>query len=171
MDLLKEYDIEFIKLKLGDHKFEYHLTDQFFKAFNSSLSTKDIKVDLLFQKSNTMFTLVFELDGKLGLECDRCLSDIDLPIRNKHTVLVKITDHPMENEDDLIYIGSHEYKLNIAQHLYDFVNLSIPIKKTCSDVGKTCDPAMTKNITSIIDVENGDHIPDRDSDEEEEETE
>jgi hypothetical protein len=46
--------------------------------------------------------------------------------------------------------------------------LSIPIKKTCSDVGKVCDPAVTSNITSMIDVDNGDFIPDRDTDEEEE---
>ena len=171
MDAMKEYNIEFVKLTLGDHKFEYHLTDEFFKAFNSSLLSEDIHVSLLFQKSATMFTLVFELKGKLGLECDRCLSHMALPVKGKHTVLVKITDYPMENEDDLIYLGSHEYKLNIAQHLYDFVCLAVPIKKTCEDVGKTCDPLMTSNITSIIDIENGDRLPDRDSDEEDEEEE
>ncbi len=169
MDKLREYDIEFIKLKLGDHSFEYHLDDSFFKAFNSSLSTDDIKVDLIFRKSNTMFTLEFDYSGKVGLECDRCLSPIQLPISGKHTVLVKIKEYAMESEDDLIYIGTHDYKINIAQHMYDFVALSIPIKKTCTDVGKVCDPAVTSNITSIIDVENGDFIPDRDTDEEEEE--
>lgn len=169
MGVLKEYDIEFIKLKLGDHSFEYHLDRSFFEAFNSSLSSQDIKVDLTFRKSDTMFTMVFELQGNVDVECDRCLSPVSLPIKGKHTVLVKITDHPMENEDDLIYIGSHEYKLNIAQHLYDFVCLAIPIKKTCHDVGMTCDPAVTSNITSMIDVDNGDEIPERDTDIEEEE--
>ena len=171
MDKMKEYDIEFIKLKLGEHHFEYHLDDNFFKAFNSSLSAEDIKVDLLFTKSNTMFTLVFEVSGKVGLECDRCLSPIQLPIRDQHTVIVKVTEFPMESEDDLIYIGTHEYKINIAQHLYDFVCLSIPIKKTCSDVGKVCDPTVTSNITSVIDIENGDDIPERDTDENEDEDE
>ncbi|MCC6817584.1 MAG: hypothetical protein IT245_01655 [Bacteroidia bacterium] len=45
--------------------------------------------------------------------------------------------------------------------------MSIPIKKTCSDIGKICDPSVTSNITSIIDVENGDLLPERDTDEEE----
>lgn len=168
MEKMRDYDIEFIKLKLGEHKFEYHLNSEFFKAFNSSLSAEDIQVDLLFQKSNNMFTLTFELKGKVETDCDRCLSPIQLPIESEHTVIVKVTEYPIESEDDLIYIGAHEYKINIAQHLYDFVNLSLPIKKTCSDVGKTCDPSVTANITSTIDVDNGDSMPERDTDEDEE---
>lgn len=169
MEVLRDYDIEFIKLKLGDHKFEYHLDESFFKAFKSSLSAEDIQVNLLFHKAEMMFTLTFEFSGKVSTECDRCLTAIHLPVKGKHIVLVKITEYPMENEDDLLYISPGDYKLNIAQHLYDFVSLSLPIKKTCQDVGKTCDETVTKNITSMIDVELGDRLPDRDSDEELEE--
>jgi uncharacterized protein len=168
MDKLKEFDVEFIKLKEGDHQFEYHLTDTFFEAFNSSLSTQGIDVFLTFTKSSHMFTLAFNLKGIVTLDCDRCLRRINLPIEDKHTVLVKITDQDIESEDDLLYISSHDYKLNIAQHIYDFVNLSIPIKKTCTDIGEICDKSVTDKISSVIDIETVDNTtPDRDSDNEE----
>jgi uncharacterized protein len=168
MGALREYDIEFIKLKEGEHPFEYHLTDEFFKAFNSSLSTQDIKVNLLFKKSSSMFTLDFTIDGLVDVDCDRCLTRIAIPIRDEHRVVVKITEYPLESEDDLIYISSHDYKLNVAQHIFDFVNVSIPIKNTCSDVGLICDPAVTGKITSTIDVDVAENEgPERDTDDEE----
>ncbi len=170
MDPLREYDIEFIKLKEGEHRFEYHLTESFFKAFNSSLSTQDIKVDLLFLKSGSMFTLDFEIGGMVEVDCDRCLTRIHIPIHNRHKVLVKMTEYPMESEDDLIYISHHDYKLNIAQHIFDFVNVSIPIKNTCEDVDLVCDPTVTGKITSMIDVDVAEgELPERDSDDEDEE--
>ena len=166
MDVLRDFDIEFIKLKEGEHQFEYHLTEAFFQAFKSSLSVEDIRVDLLFTKSTTMFTLDFDIRGKVNVECDRCLSDIHLPIHGKHQVLVKISDHVSESDDDLVYISSHDYKINIAQHIFDFVLVAIPIKNTCADVGQTCDPAVSGKITSMIDVD-VDDSPERDTDEEE----
>jgi uncharacterized metal-binding protein YceD (DUF177 family) len=169
MGAFRDYDIEFIKLKEGEHRFEYQLTDSFFKAFNSSLSTQDIRVDLLFTKSGSMFTLDFEINGHVEVDCDRCLTRISLPISDQHRVLVKLTEYPMESEDDLVYISSHDYKLNIAQHIFDFVNVSIPIKNTCADVGLVCDPAVTQKITSTIDVDVAEFdIPERDTDDEEE---
>lgn len=170
MDVLREYDIEFIKLKEGQHRFEYHITDAFFKAFDSSLSAQEMQVTVLFTKSGSMFTLDFEINGKVELDCDRCLTTISLPLKDKNTVLVKVTEHPLESGDDLIYLSTHDYKLNVAQHVYDFILLSIPIKKTCSDIGRICDPSVTEKINSVIDVETiANDIPERDSDDEEEE--
>jgi len=170
MDALREFDIEYIKLKDGEHRFEYHIRDSFFETFNSSLSARDLQVGVLLIRSGSTFTLVFGINGRIELDCDRCLSRIELPIHGSYTVLVKITEHPMESEDDLIYLSPHDYKLNIAQHIYDFVHLSIPIKKTCSDIGKVCDPAVTAKINSVIDVDTvPDTLPERDTDDDEEE--
>jgi len=169
MDVFREYDIEFIKLKEGGHQFEYHLTDAFFKAFNSSLSTQGVKVDVLFTKSVSMFTLDFKIEGLVEVDCDRCLTRIVIPIHNEQKVVVKQTEQLLESEDDLVYISSHDYKLNIAQHIFDFVNVSIPIKNTCSDVGLICDPAVTAKITSVIDIDMADvDVPEQDTDYEEE---
>jgi uncharacterized metal-binding protein YceD (DUF177 family) len=170
MGAMREYEIEFIKLKDGEHHFEYHLTDAFFKAFNSSLSTQDIRVDLLFIKSGSMFTLDFQVRGHVEVDCDRCLTRIAIPIHDEHRIVVKQVDYPIESSDDLIYISNHDYKLDIAQHIFDFVNVSIPIKNTCADVHMVCDPAVTGKITSMIDVGTEDtDLPERDTDEEEEE--
>jgi uncharacterized protein len=169
MGAMREYEIEFIKLKDGEHHFEFHLTEAFFKAFNSSLSTQDIRVDLLFTKSGSMFTMDFKIRGHVEMDCDRCLTRIVVPIHDEHRIVVKQVEYPVEGSDDLIYISNHDYKLDVAQHIFDFVNVSLPIKNTCADIGLVCDPAVTGKITSMIDVgEEDDDLPERDTDEEEE---
>ena len=170
MDVLREFDIEFIKLKEGEHHFEYQITEPFFKAFGSSLTAQDMTVRLTFSRSATMFTLVFDLSGKVELDCDRCLTRIALPVKGHHTVVVKVSEFERESEDDLIYITPHEHKINIAQHVYDFINLSLPIKRTCSDIGQVCDPSIAGKISSMIDVEMAENdLPERDTDEEDNE--
>lgn len=169
MNLLREFDIEFVKLKEGKHRFEFVVKDDFFKAFDSSLSVQEINVEVDFIKSTNMFTLDFTIKGKINTECDRCLNDLQLPIYGEYQLLVKITDSELEDEDDLVYIGSSDYKINIAQHLFDYIYLSIPIKKTCHDIGSKCDPSIAEKITMVIDVDTtGDDLPERDSDFEEE---
>ena len=170
MNLLREYDVEFVKLKDGLHSFEFNLEDSFFKAFNSSLLVDHIKVHLDFIKSPSMFTLTFRIDGDLKSECDRCLNDISLPVHGQYVLLVKITEQELEDQDDLIYINSAAHKINVSQPIFDYIHLLLPIKKTCTDVGLKCNPEIAGKITMLIDVDTvGDDIPDRDTDDEEEE--
>jgi uncharacterized metal-binding protein YceD (DUF177 family) len=150
---LRAFDIEFVKLNFGEHRFDFPINDDFFKAFDSSLKAEDLKLDLNFTKAANTFTLVFSIHGKVKVECDRCLSPIDLPIESTNTLMVKVTENLLEDQDDIIYILPSEYKLNIAQPLYDFILLSIPIKKTCDHVGRDCDSTITGKITQVIDVE------------------
>lgn len=150
---LRAYDIEFVKLNYGDHSFDFTVTDEFFETFESSLKARDLKLNLVFTKATNNFTLLFNLEGKVNVECDRCLTAIDLPIKKSNTLMVKLTENLLEDQDDIIYILPTEYKLNIAQHLYDFILLALPIKKTCDNVGLVCDSTITQKITQVIDVE------------------
>lgn len=151
--LLKAYDVEFVKLNIGEHEYDFEINDDFFRAFDSSLKAEDLKLKLHFTKGNGTFTLVFRLSGKVKVECDRCLTEIDIPVESVNTLMVKITENLMEDQDDIIYLHPGEHKLNISQHLYDYILISLPIKKTCDIVGKVCDSTITGKITQVIDVE------------------
>jgi uncharacterized protein len=154
MNNLRPYDVEFVKLKEGTHQFDFDIDNTFFETYQSSLSTEKLEVKLLFTKSNNMFNLQFDVNGKVNVECDRCLNEIALPISNTQLLIVKVTEFaPEEDENDLIYISPSDYKLNVAQHIYDAILLSIPIKKTCADANESCDTRITSKITGEIDVE------------------
>ena len=154
MNNLRPYDVDFVKLKEGTHQFDFEIDNTLFEAFQSSLSTEKLAVKLFFTKSTNMFNLQFDLNGKVNVECDRCLNAINLPISNMQLLIVKVTEFaPEKGENDLIYISPSDYKLNVAQHIYDAILLSIPIKKTCADANEICDTSITNKITGEIDVE------------------
>jgi uncharacterized metal-binding protein YceD (DUF177 family) len=150
---LKAFDIEFVKLGQDEHWFDFDINNEFFEAFESSLTAEDLKLKLSFTKGSNTFKLLFLLEGKVNLDCDRCLSPISLPINSSNLLMVKITENLLEDQDDIIYMLPSEYKINIAQPLFDFILISLPIKSTCDMVGKVCDSAITGKITDVIDIE------------------
>ncbi len=161
MDNKKQFDIEFIKLKLGEHQFEFEIDKTFFEIFESSLSAQNLSVKLNFIKQINLFNLTFNIEGLLNCTCDRCLDDIQFPIKCQQPVIVKITDNIPEEDEEIVYLPTSAYKINIAQHVFDFILLSLPLKLTCDLVNKKCNPIMLQNITSQIDVS----IPEKNSDE------
>jgi uncharacterized protein len=150
---LKAFDIEFVKLGQDEYWFDFDINNDFFEAFESSLTAEDLKLKLSFTKGSNTFKLLFLLEGKVNLDCDRCLSPISLPIKSSNLLMVKITENLLEDQDDIIYMLPSEYKINIAQPLFDFILISLPIKSTCDMVGKVCDSAITGKITDVIDIE------------------
>ncbi len=166
---LRAFDVEFVKLSFGEHWFDFDINNDFFETFESSLRAENLKLRLGFTKGSNTFTLQFLIEGIVNVECDRCLTPINLPISSNNTLMVKVTENLLEDQDDIIYILPTEYKLNIAQPLYDFILLSLPIKKTCDIVGKDCDPAIVGKITQVIDIEMQETEGERATDFEEEE--
>ena len=68
-------------LRVGVHQFEYQIDSGFFKHFEDSpISQCDVKVRLEFEKAETLFTLMFFIDGTVGTACDTCLEAFDKEI-------------------------------------------------------------------------------------------
>ena len=100
MNNLRPYDVDFVKLKEGTHQFDFEIDNTLFEAFQSSLSTEKLAVKLFFTKSTNMFNLQFDLNGKVNVECDRCLNAINLPISNMQLLIVKVTEFAPEKEEN-----------------------------------------------------------------------
>lgn len=134
MNNLKEYNIQFVGLKLGNHEFEYKIGKEFFKNFNDDVSligNSNVDVKLLLEKSNTMLVLYFSINGKIEVECDLCLDPIDVEINNDFRQIVKFSDDELESYDDEItLLPSSEHELNVGRYIYEFIHLCIPAKKT-----------------------------------------
>jgi uncharacterized protein len=144
---LDNYTIRFSKLKKGTHVFTFSPGEEFFKNFEKSKITKcnsTVKVTLNKQK-DTFFILEFRIDARAEFDCDRCLDPFLMAINTNHRLVVKLTEEAPQTEDaDRVFIKPDEDKINIAQYMYEFFNLAVPIKKTCDLSGKSCNPEVTK---------------------------
>ncbi len=138
MKAFSKYEIPFVGLKSGEHFFNYSVDNDFFAEFEESpISDGKFEIELIFEKGN-FFTLTFNIIGSVAAECDRCAEKFELNFEESHPLMVKFDDNIAieedvpETDEDLIYISRNETHLNVARFIYEFIILSIPIKKSSS---------------------------------------
>ncbi len=127
---LKEFDISFVGLKDGIHQFEYKIEKKFFNFFKyDEFYNSNIKVALEFSKKATMFELHFTFSGWVEVTCDLTNELFQLPIDTSIDVVVKFGDEFNDENEELLIIPFSEYKINIAQYIYETIVLAIPLKR------------------------------------------
>lgn len=137
MNFRREFEIAFVGLKQGIHQFEYHVDDKFFANYGNQDFTNcnaDIKLEL--DKKNSFMLLKFDVDGSIDASCDRCGNPLTIQLWDEFKVMVKLVDNPdemneQEEDPDVYYISHSESHLHLADWIYEFINLSIPLQKVC----------------------------------------
>lgn len=130
MKPLKEYDIQFVGLKLGKHHFDYQIDKKFFEHFEyDDFNDVDVKVDLLFEKKNTLLELHFEVAGTVNINCDTSNEPYDQEIEGEFDLVVKFGDEYNDENEDILIVPHGEYEINVAQNIYELIILSMPIKR------------------------------------------
>jgi uncharacterized metal-binding protein YceD (DUF177 family) len=154
----RDFEIAFVGLKPGIHEFNYDIEDSFFERYQQQ-DFHDCKahVKLLLDKKTGFMLLKFEIGGTLEVSCDRCNSILPLQLWDEFHVTVKMVEDPelmneQEDDPDVNYISRGESHLYIADWIYEFINLSIPMQKTCSFEkmdGPYCNPAAMEILKNM----------------------
>ncbi len=159
---LREYQIPFVGLKPGVHHFNFELDDLFFGHFpESQVQQGKIFVDLALDKKERLIVLNFDISGSIVTDCDRCGQLFDLPIHGNYTLYVKIGDKREEDVDseEVIWIPESASVLDIAEPMYEFIHLSVPMGKVHPDTRDGvpgCDPEILKLLKKDDDGEDSD---------------
>jgi uncharacterized metal-binding protein YceD (DUF177 family) len=139
MNSRREFDIAFVGLKTGIHEFSYEISDKFFETYQQQdFRNCEASVSLFLDKKNGFMLLKFEIDGHLEVICDRCGNTLPLELWDEFHILVKLVDNPetmnnQEEDPDVYYISRSESHLSVADWIYEFINLSIPVQRTCME--------------------------------------
>ena len=127
---LKNFDISFIGLKDGMHQFDYNIDKEFFDFFNyEEFYNSNVNVSLSFLKKPTLFELTFTFSGNVEVACDISNELFQQPIETEMFLIVKFGDEFNNENEELLIIPHSDYKLNIAQYIYEAIVLAVPIKK------------------------------------------
>ena len=130
MKTLREYDIEIFRLSNKLHEFRYEFDDRFFENFDNSLISKgNGTVELAINKTTTLMELNFRLKGTIELICDRSLEPFDFEINSERDLIIKFGDVDEELSDEISMIHWDTQRINVAQYIYEFIGLEIPMKK------------------------------------------
>lgn len=162
MSRRREFEIAFVGLKPGVHEYDYSIDDRFFEVYQQQ-DFKNCKADvkLLLDKKSSFMLLKFEIGGQLEVICDRCNSRLPLELWDEFNITVKMVDDPelmnnQEDDPDVYYISRGESHIDVANWIYEFINLSIPMQKVCSYEemnGPYCNPAALDMLKKLVSEE------------------
>ena len=133
------FNIPYVGLKNGLHQFTFNITDDFFKNYGiQEFTNADLILKLDFLKNPNLFLLDTQIEGSLLTACDRCCNDLKIEIFNDYKLIVKMVTNPMEMnqqeaDPDILYIAFNDSHLNLSDLFYEYIELSIPTIKYCSD--------------------------------------
>ncbi len=128
MNAFKAYSIPIQGLISGIHHFKFEIDHDFFAHFEGSpIEIGTIKVDVQLDKRADMMLWEFNLVGFVETECDRCTSIINLPVESKRRLIVKFGEAEDNAEDEVVFIHREKSDFNLADYLYEFAILSLPM--------------------------------------------
>lgn len=131
----KTFNIDIYKLSFKKHEYQFEWDDSLFTIEENSLVQKGHgECELILDKSETMITLDFKISGNVELTCDRSLELFDQAIKLNEHLILKLGDENVELSDDIIMIHRDTQQLNIAEYLYQYINLSLPMKRLHPDL-------------------------------------
>ena len=150
MHNLEHFSLPFLGMKDGIHTYFFDIGDDFFKEFDQSPVEKgSFTIKVVFDKRPNISEMDLFIEGRVKVICDRCLSDIDLPVNGEHHLYVKISSEEAE-EEEVIFLTESTSHLYLAQIFYEYICLSLPISNTydCDlEQPRPCDDAVLSKLT------------------------
>ncbi|MDX2302155.1 MAG: DUF177 domain-containing protein [Microscillaceae bacterium] len=130
MDKLEDYSISIANLKNQEYPYQFTIDKGFFDLFDYGLvQNGELTVDLNLIKSDTLIQLFFTIQGYVWLVCDRSLEEFEYPLYVQEKLILKFGEENAQISEELELISRNTLEINIAQYLYEFIGISIPMKK------------------------------------------
>lgn len=140
-------------LSFGKHPFGFKLDGSFFEAYESdTVSDAELEVNAVITKEQGRMSMDLGITGNVTVKCDRCLADLTVPVDIHVPFSVMFSSYAEDSEeevsDEVILLDSSSSELDLSQIIYDYVTLSLPIKKVHPD--GQCDPGMMEKLKDIL---------------------
>ena len=128
--ILNTFKIDIFRLESKQYMHEFEGNNDFFEALDQNLIQKGhFKASVDLNKNETMIQMVYKISGSVELTCDRSLDLFDFPVDITQKMILKFSDHNEEITEELMLIDRNTQYINVAQDIFDFIGLQIPIKK------------------------------------------
>jgi len=127
---LETYRINIQGLSNKIHHFEFDLTLDFFRKYGTELvSEGNLSAKVSLDKRETLIETEFHIRGVVTLTCDRSLETFQHPIEIDRKIIFKYGNENVEISEDVLMIQFDTVGLELGQLMYEFIGLSVPMKK------------------------------------------
>jgi len=129
MKPLKEFTIQFVGLKVGEHCFDYQIDKKFFEYFKfEDFNDSNIKAQVLLNKKPTFLEFEFKISGTVNVNCDLSNEPYDQELSGSLDIVVKFGQEFNDENEEILIIPHGEYEIKIEQYIYELIVLSVPKK-------------------------------------------
>lgn len=153
MNVLSDFIIPLIGLKLGDHSYDFKVDGAFFKEFdNTELEDGKLQIDLILTKRSNLMELKFQVTGLVNSLCDKCGGDLDLPLDYQDMRIIKFSHEDFNNTDDVLILGDNEHEVDISHMVYETIVLALPTRRVHDqeENGQVCDKEALLKIEEYL---------------------
>lgn len=127
---LSKYNIDIYGLEDKQYDYDMESGDAFFEEMEQDLIEHGhFKTHVVLNKSATMIQLRFHTTGSVTLTCDRSLEPFEEPVDTDDRIILKFGDHNEELTEEIEMISRNTNRINVARYIFDFIALSLPVKK------------------------------------------
>lgn len=147
-----QYIINIGGLPAGIHDYEFGITGPFFKETEySEIESATVQVNVTLAKQNNLLQLHFELDGTVGITCDRCTKAFDFPVSASEDLVVR-HGNPAESSDEILVVPEGQDEVDISHYLYEYITLAIPARRVPCEIDETlytCDKETLQKLDNL----------------------
>lgn len=162
MSVLNQYSIPYRGMGIGIHNLKFDVDSSFLGAFESShLTNGQFEILVELEKKHDSSVLVFDVKGYTKTQCDRCMEDINLPLLGRYTMHIKMSEEG-ESNDEILYVHPETSVINLAQLIYEYILLSMPITKVydCeNDEDPPCNDEVLDRLEYDLDIDDEQNDP------------
>ena len=141
-----DFKIPLDGLAPGRTPFSWHVGKAFFASFdNTDILDADLRADALVEKSGKDIFLDLEIEGTVTVSCDRCLAEVDLPVKASPRMVIRFrSDDEMEGDREVL-VPEDLTAADLHQVIYDYVYMSLPLQRVHPE--GACDPETVKYLS------------------------
>lgn len=144
---LSDFSIDIYKLANRLYQYQYDIDDTFFALFeHNTIEQGKLRAEVTLDKQETLITARFVIDGSVGLVCDRSLAEFDHPLHVEETLLYQYGEEEEELTEEIMLITERTQQINVAQPIYEFIALAVPMKRLHPRYAEDDDPLTEGEI-------------------------
>jgi len=141
----RQYTINIARMSEGQYEEEFDVNQSFFEQIEDSLiENGQVHVKLEMEKRPGYLNVWFVSKGEVEVACDRCSLPYMQPIDGRDRMIYSFDPEMKFEDDEVVYVSPEESHLSIAQEIYDFISLAVPMRRVPEECGPKCDPEVLK---------------------------
>jgi uncharacterized metal-binding protein YceD (DUF177 family) len=128
--VISSFEINIHGLENKTYEFEFEGGNTFFEAFEQDIvSDGKFKAKVMLEKTDSLIRLYVNIDAYIDMVCDRSLDEFTENFKIEEKYIYKFGDEAKELSEEMEVIPFGTPKINIANLIFDFISLQIPMKK------------------------------------------